>query len=99
MIQHRIIRQIDFQLPEFQNIFVLLLLWLVSAQHRLHSCHKLLWLKGLYDIIIRTQFQAKHLIKGFALRRQHDNRYTACLTHLCADLIAVHSGEHQIQQD
>ena len=99
MIQDGIIRQIDFQFPEFQNIFILLLLWLISAQHRLHARHQLLWFKGLYDIIICAQLQPKHLIKGFALRRQHDNRHTACLSHLCADLIAVHSGEHQIQQD
>ena len=43
--------------------------------------------------------QTRNLVNILALRRQHDNRYTACLTHLCADLIAVHSGAHQIQQD
>ena len=49
--------------------------------------------------VISTQFQAEHLIKNFSFCREHDDRYIGFVSDLSADLIAVHTGKHQIQED
>ncbi len=71
---------------------------LIPPQDCFHPRDKLFRVKRLYNIIICAQFQPQHFIKGFPLCRQHNDRYAACLTDFCTDLIAVHTRQHQVKQ-
>ena len=68
------------------------------AEHRLHPGNQFLAVKGFHNVVIRTQFQAQHFIKGFTLCRDHDDRDTAALPDSLQHLISVRSRQHHIQQ-
>ena len=71
---------------------------LAAAEHRLDAGHHFLGVKGLDHIIVGTQLQAQHLVKGLALGRQHHHRGVAHLADAAADLQAVQPGHHHVQQ-
>jgi len=71
---------------------------LAAAQHRLDAGHHFLGIKGLYHVIVCTQLQAQHLIKGLALGREHHHRGVARLADAAAHFQTVHLGHHHVQQ-
>ena len=70
----------------------------VVWQHRLDAGHHFLGIKGLYHVIVCTQLQAQHLIKGLALGREHHHRGVARLADAAAHFQTVHLGHHHVQQ-
>ena len=90
--------QIDDQLVKGQ-LFIDGADMIRPAHHRMHAGEKLFDLKGLGDIIIRPHLEAGHLVVGLALRRQHDDRRGGLLADGPADLPAVLSGQHDVQQN
>ena len=68
-----------------------------AAQHGFDARHHFLGVERLYYIVVRTQLQAEHLVKYFPFCGQHDDGNLGLLADLPADLVAIHAGQHQIQ--
>ena len=71
---------------------------LAAAQHRFDAGHHFLGVKGLDHVVVGTQLQAQHFIKGLALGGEHHHRGVACLADAAAHFQAVHAGHHHVQQ-
>ena len=69
----------------------------VSGQMRLDSGHQLTGREGLCDIVVRSKSQAADLVDILLLGRNHQNRGVLHFPDPLADLKAVHSRKHQIQ--
>ena len=102
-IEDRVVGQVDGEVRVFHEFACLgrrgrRAGWLVPAQHGFYPGHQLFRVKGFDHVIVGAQLQSQHLVKGLALGGQHDDGYLAFGAKLPADLIAVHAGQHQIQQ-
>ena len=72
---------------------------LITCKMRLYSRHQLAGAEGLCHIIIRTQAESADLINVILSRGYHKDRDVLLLADLLANLKAIHSGHHQIQDD
>ena len=88
--------QVDDQLVKHQ-LFLLLLLFAVSAQHGVDPGQHFLHLKGLGDIVVGAQLQAVDLVLQLALGGEHDDGHLGGLPDFAADGPAVHAGQHDVQ--
>ena len=86
------------QVVKVINALVFFVLAAAAAQNSLDTGRHFLGFKRLYDVIIRTQFQAQNLIIGFALCRQHNDGGLVVLADLAADFPPINAGHHHIQQ-
>ena len=77
-IEYGIVGQIDDKIRIFHTFhirgFRLCGCRLISSQHSLYPCDKLLGIKGLLHIIVSAQLQAEDLVKDLALCREHNDR-------------------------
>ena len=64
---------------------------------RFHARNQLTRRKWLRHIIIRTKTESADFVDIILLCRNHDNWNIFLLTHLTADLKAIHLRQHQIQ--
>ena len=71
----------------------------VSGLAGCYPGNEFLRIKRFDNIVVRTKFQAKHLVKDLSLSGEHDDRYVGSGTDFPADLISVYSRQHQIQQN
>ena len=60
---------------------------------------KLFHIKGLGDIVISTEIKTVDLVSGLPFCRKHNDRYGRLLAEIPADLPAVFSRKHNIQQN
>src|SRR5699024_860330 len=58
-----------------------------------------LWLKRLGDIVIRTRLQPEDNVNGVSLSGEHDDRHIGVTADGATNIHAVHSRQHQIQQN
>ena len=72
---------------------------LVPAQHRFDPGHQFFGIKGLFDVVVRAQFQPQHFVKNLPLGGEHDNGDAGAAADFPADLVTVDAGKHQVQQD
>ena len=71
-----------------------------APQQRLEPRHQLDRLERLRQVVVGAQLQADHLVHHLPSRRQHQNRRRhAALTHLAADVEAVHPRQHHVEHD
>ncbi len=75
---------------------------LLQGEVGLHPGHENGRGNGLGDIINRPQFKPAGFVFVLAFRRKEDDRDAGCFRirlQLAADLIPVHAGHHDVQQD
>ncbi len=89
-------RRVQF---EFSEPVRLGRLGIAAAQKGVRARHEFADAKRLGDVIVRPEVQAENDVFLLALGREHDDgRLDAALAHRAADLVAVHFGEHDIEQ-
>ena len=97
---HTACRLVNLDAADLHNIILFLAVsdqTVVPCQMRFHARNQLTRRKWLRHIIIRTKAESADFVDIILLCRNHDNRNIFLLTHLTADLKAIHLRQHQIQ--
>ena len=97
---HASCRLVNLDAADLHNIILFLAVsdqTVVPCQMRFHARNQLTRRKWLRHIIIRTKTESADFVDIILLCRNHDNRNIFLLTHLTADLKAIHLRQHQIQ--
>ena len=73
---------------------------MASAEERLDARDQLPPAEGLRDVVVRAQVETQDDVLLLALGGQHQDRHLqAVLADGPADLITVHPGQHDVEQD
>ena len=72
---------------------------LTAPQARAHPSHEFLGLEGLGNIIVGTSLETRHDIRGIGTGGQHNDRSVRNPTDRAAHVKAVHTGQHDVQED
>ena len=72
---------------------------IISGQMRLHPRHQLTRRERLRDVIICAQPQTADLVNVIFLGRDHQDGGVESLADLAADVKAVHSRQHQVENE
>ena len=72
---------------------------MIAAQYGFDARHQFLGIKRFHNVIVCAEFQAEDFVKNFSFGGKHNNRDIGFSADFPADLIAVDSGQHQIQKD
>src|SRR5438477_34413 len=67
--------------------------------HRLHARDELTRAERLRHVIVGAELEAEDAVDLAVARGQHDDRDLAGRAQTAADLEAVHSGEHHVEDD
>ena len=71
----------------------------VASELDAYACHELTRAEGLDDVVIGAQVQAHDLIRVPGAGGQEHDRYVGFLAKLTANLEAVESRQHDVEQD
>ena len=69
------------------------------AQHRPDPRQQLAGVKGFWQVIVRTQFEADDTIRLLAHRGQHDDRHVGHRAEPAREVEPGFAGEHQVEDD
>ena len=72
---------------------------IISGQMRLHPRHQLTRRERLRDVIVCAQSQTANLVDVILLGRDHQDGGVEPLADLAADVEAVHSRQHQVEDE
>ena len=70
-----------------------------AAEYRLHARDELTRAERLRHVIVGAELEAEDAVDLAVARGQHDDRDLAGRAQTAADLEAVHSGEHHVEDD
>src|SRR5512146_1076634 len=66
-------------------------------QQRLHSHDHLTWAERLGYVVIRAEVESRQLVVFLGLGCKHENWYCALRTQATADLHAINTGQHHVE--
>ena len=90
---------INWKLVILDFLYLSFTWWLTySSVNSLYSCDNFLCIERLYDVVVSSKLQTKHLIKCFYLCGYHDDRHVGLLSYLTAYLPAVYTRQHNVKQ-
>lgn len=69
------------------------------AQDRLDAGDDLLRVEGFHDVVIGSQLESQDFVECLTFRGDHDDGLLRDLADLPADLPAVHTGQHDVEDD
>ncbi len=70
-----------------------------AAQHGAHAHQQLAQPEGLGDVVVRAQIEAANDIRFLLFGGDHDHRDARFAAQVADELVAVHVGHHDVQQD